>query len=193
MITRGTFLSKALAVGLLVLPIAAAWFAGAFALSQWRQGRDLIDEQIEQFERLRSVANFHGSATLVEENNFAAPTYLLGNEPSPVLAAELQSKLRMLASQHGVDIVQASDLKPEDGGNGFVRLGLHLEMTGRQDGIRAVLAEIESSVPWLFTDSIQFRGGFGGGLSYLEEPPSSLGFDIWGLVPAQVAKTETQQ
>jgi hypothetical protein len=192
MIMRGTILSKLLALLLLVLPFGAAAFAGNIFWEQWQNRNAELAVGLDQYDRTRAVASFDASTLTSSHSEEWIKRFALGEGRPAVLTANLQSKIRELAQQKGVEILQAGDLKFDMQEDGFTRLGVHIEMSGKQDGVVSVIHQMQQSQPWLFFDNVQFRSGYLVGATMAEEPPHFVSMDVWGIAPAGPESLATQ-
>ncbi len=185
MIGKSRILSKLGAIGILLLAFVPLGLAALYVAEQQRSKENDIQDIADKYDRFRSVASFDVSKLEAGAGQDTNVKLFLGEGPPAVLTSSLQARLREIAVQRGVDIIQAGELKPVDIGTGLVKLGVRLEMSGPQQGIHSVLQQIEQSVPWLFAENIQLRSGFIDVSEQATEPPLSLGLDVWGVVPVQ--------
>lgn len=181
---RGTAISKLLAVLLLAVPFGAAGFAGNLFWEQWQNRNAEMAQGLDQYDRTRAVASFDVASLTSSHLDEWIKRFALGEGQPAVLTANLQSKIRELAQQKGVEILQAGDLKFDVQEDGFARLGVHIEMSGKQDGIVSVIQQVQQSQPWLFLDNVQFRSGYLVGATMAVEPPHYVSMDVWGIAPA---------
>jgi Type II secretion system (T2SS), protein M subtype b len=178
-------LSHGIAAKTLALAILSAFLAPLFFGLWWvaiysAEQKLRIDDTLLQFDRFRSVAEFD-IAKLGQNLENSRPPVFLADGPRSVQTSALQSKIREMAAQRGVDILQAAELKPIQAAPGLQMLGVHVEMSGPVAGLHAVLQQVETSVPWLFIDNLQLRAGYADLAQ--GEPPLSLSADIMGVVP----------
>jgi Type II secretion system (T2SS), protein M subtype b len=192
MMLQGTALSKLLAVMLLAIPLGAVAFAGNFFWQQWKDQNSQIEAILDQYDHTRAVASFRADSLHSPRSDDWIKRASLGEGQPAVLMANLQSKIRELAVQKGVEILQAGDLKFDAQEDGFARLGVHIEMTGNQEGIVSVIAQVQQSEPWLFLDNVQLRSGYLSGASLAAEPPHFVSMDVWGIAPAETESLPKQ-
>jgi Type II secretion system (T2SS), protein M subtype b len=172
--------AKTLAL-LILLAILSPLFFWFWWLANYAAERRLrIDDTLLQYDRFRSIAAFDISKSGHSLEN-SRPLVFLADGPQSVQTSALQSRIREMAAQRGVDILQASELKPIVAAPGLQKLGIHVEMSGPVAGLHAVLQQIEISVPWLFVDNLQLRAGYADPSQ--GEPPLTLSADILGVVP----------
>jgi hypothetical protein len=179
MIRADALLRKCAALALLLLFLAPLFAAGFWTLAAYRNGESERQDMLDRFDRLRAVVAF-GKDAPKSAATLDVGRYLLGSGPPAVLSAGLQSRLREIAAQQGVEVLQASDLKPRQA-EGLTALGITVEMSGPAQGIHAVLQQLELSVPWLFIGKLQIRSGYTEGVSPDPEPPLVAVLDTWGL------------
>jgi Type II secretion system (T2SS), protein M subtype b len=180
---RGTVTSKFIAVLLLALPLGLAAYFGSYLWAQWQNREADLAAIIDQYDRARAVASYNADSLKSADSNERIKLYALGEGTPAVLTANLQSKIRELAAQKSVDILQAGDLKFEVQEDGFARLGVHIEMSGNQEGVVSVIEQVQKARPWLFLDNIQFRSGYLVGATMAVEPPHFVSMDVWGIAP----------
>jgi Type II secretion system (T2SS), protein M subtype b len=185
MMLQGTALSKLLAVLLLAVPFGAAAFAGNLLWEQWKNQNTEIAAILDQYDHARAVASFRAGSLNAPHSEDWIKRASLGEGQPAVLTAGLQSKIRELAVQKAVEILQAGDLKFDVQDDGFARLGVHIEMSGSQEGIVSVIAQVQQSQPWLFLDNVQLRSGYLSGAVMATEPPHYVSMDVWGIAPAE--------
>jgi hypothetical protein len=164
---------KSMAMVMLALPFAVLLM---LAQAIYLQREETITDAVENYDRLRSVAS-------VKLDEFEAETdsrgLFLSSGPASVVTAELQAKLREVAGQNQVEIIQASELKLPEATDGLTRLGIRLEMLGSSGGIQTMLKSINANVPRLYVDKVEFRSNEAAGQQV--EPPLWLGIDVWGI------------
>ncbi len=180
---RGTLLSKLIAVLLLAVPFGLAAFGGSFLWAQWQNRNTELAALIDRYDHARAVASFKVDSLKTSHSDEWIKLYALGEGTPAVLTANLQSKIRELAAQKTVDILQAGDLKFDVQEDGFARLGVHIEMSGNQDGVVSVIEQVQQARPWLFLDNVQFRSGYSVGANMAVEPPHFVSMDVWGIAP----------
>jgi hypothetical protein len=180
---QSRLLNKLLALAIALLLLAPLVFGAIYFSSRQAENAVAELEALDRYDRFRSVAAYDPAklAAAASEANLAR--YFLGSGSPAVVSASLQARLRELAQQRRVEIVQASDLKSEPIGTDMVKLGVRLELAGPFQGVHEVLQQIEASVPWLFLDNVQIRSGFFDASSMPVEPPMTVSLDVWGVVP----------
>jgi Type II secretion system (T2SS), protein M subtype b len=180
----GSRIHHKLAAIVVAILFAVPILLGGFAVLQ--ESRDLQTEwtdQIEQFDKIRSIANFDVSKMASEKNGAAIDTLVLGHEPTAILVAKLQAQLREVATQHGVDILQASDLTPIDIHVGLQKIGTRLEIVGPYQGMLELFRQIDQTTPLLLVANVELHSSFAEGNALQAEPPLSATIDVWGLAP----------
>jgi hypothetical protein len=180
----GSRIHHKLAAIVVAILFAVPILLGGFAVLQ--ESRDLQTEwtdQIEQFDKIRSIANFDVSKMASEKNGAAIDTLVLGHEPTAILVAKLQAQLREVATQHGVDILQASDLTPIDIHVGLQKIGTRLEIVGPYQGMLELFRQIDQTTPLLLVENVELHSSFAEGNALQAEPPLSATIDVWGLAP----------
>jgi Type II secretion system (T2SS), protein M subtype b len=165
-------------LGLLPVLLAGTWFRGTY-----RDGEEERQVLLERFDRTRAIAAYVADAEGAPDADAAHKLFIAAGTPA-VIAAELQARLRGIAAENGVDVLQASDLKADEQ-DGLARLGIRLEMSGPAAGIHAVLEQIDLSVPWLFAGNLLIRSGYADGQGQQFEPPLSIALDVYGVMLAE--------
>jgi Type II secretion system (T2SS), protein M subtype b len=180
----GSRIHHKLAAIVVAILFAVPILLGGFAVLQ--ESRDLQTEwtdQIEQFDKIRSIANFDVTKMASEKNGAAIDTLVLGHEPTAILVAKLQAQLREVATQHGVDILQASDLTPIAIHEGLQKIGTRLEIVGPYQGMIELFRQIDQVTPLLLVENVELHSSFAEGNALQAEPPLSATIDVWGLAP----------
>jgi Type II secretion system (T2SS), protein M subtype b len=169
--------SKIAALGILFAAVGAIAFA-AYQLAGGSTGEDTQALQ-ERYDRLRAIANFKG--TIARQSPASVASFFLSEGPPAVLSANLQAKLRDIATERGVEILQASDIQETELRPGLNKLGVRVQLVGPLKGIVGVVEEIEKQRPWLFADNVEFHSGYADGIPAEVEPSVTLAADVWGL------------
>lgn len=151
-----------------------------FIWLQWTTNEQAKSVLLANFDKFRAVASYDPQ-NLATDPNPAIP--FLGEGSSTGVTATLQAKIRELAAQRGVDVIQAADLPQKTLAEGLTQLGIRLDMAGPPQGVFAVLQQIEEAVPWLFVDNIQLRQNYVD-TNAQTEPTMALSLEVWGIVPA---------
>ncbi len=178
------FIAKLVALALLVcamipLLVVVLWL-NTWSGDQTKQ----IDLTLQKYDRFRSVAAFDVNSLGNKSDDFVS-LILLGNGPQAVLTSTLQARLREIAAQRGVEVLQAAELTPMDASTGMLKIGIRVEMSGPARGLHGVINQIEQSVPWLFLENVQLRAGYADPSQ--GEAPMTLGTDVWGVVMSTTA------
>jgi Tfp pilus assembly protein PilO len=171
--------SKLLAILLLALA-ATPFVAGGYnILSMLRAQPALHAEANEQALRLEAAAAVVPASQDVEAAKTFAGRVLLGKAPPAVLSAALQERLRTLAQQRGLTVVQASELT-SDATPPLSKVGLKLDVTGSSESILQFAAEVEQLEPWLAIEAAVLRSGFIDASPQQQEPLMTASLEIWG-------------
>jgi hypothetical protein len=104
---------------------------------------------------------------------------LVGNDPS-VTAAALQSRLAGIAEASGSTVTSFRQLEPVVK-DGFLDVGVGLDLRGKLDDIREVLAAIETSRPQIRISKAAFRAEGRGGAE-AEEPMLDVRLEVHGVL-----------
>jgi hypothetical protein len=131
---------------------------GLWIYTAWKNGNEVIADDLANFERLRSVAAYkkvlENLDTKANEEIYA--NLFLSDGTAAVISADLMTRLKQLAASRGVEIMQASDLQPKNEGP-ITLVGGSLQMTGTIQGIYSLAQEIELTNPVLFIDRLDIR------------------------------------
>jgi hypothetical protein len=171
--------SKLLAI-LLLLAVTAPLVASAYnILTLLRDQPALEAEANEQALRLEAAAAVVPASQDVDATKTFSGRVLLGKAPPAVLSAALQERLRSLAQQRGITVVQASELT-SDVTAPLSKVGLKLDVTGSSDSILQFAAEVEQLEPWLAIEAAVLRSGFIDASPQQQEPLMTASLEIWG-------------
>lgn len=174
-------MSKSKSAGMMLLLVAPFIAAAGITWLVYSDKAARLAEAQAQLENMLRIANTDVGQYATVSISEVAKNSSLGTDTPAVLAANLQSRLREIASANGVDIYQASDLAMAEAENGVQKVGLRLEMSGPFKGVHTFVLQIEQSVPWLFVDNFQLRSGYLDGNPLAVEPPMQMTLDVWGL------------
>jgi hypothetical protein len=171
--------SKLLAV-LLLLLVATPFVAGGYNMLTLLRGQPSLEaEANEQALRLEAAAAVIPASQDVEAAKTFAGRVLLGKASPAVLSAALQERLRVLAQQRGITVVQASELT-SDVTPPLSKVGLKLDVTGSSESILQFAAEVEQLEPWLVIEAAVLRSGFIDTSPQQQEPLMTASLEIWG-------------
>jgi Type II secretion system (T2SS), protein M subtype b len=182
------FTDKVTGLLLMLLALAPIALAGWFMWTSYGSKAEETAEMADRYDRLRSIAAFNPDKLLATGSENPVSKYFLGEGTPAILTASLQAKIRELAGQQGVEVVQASELSLPVEDAAISKLGIRLEMSGPAKGILAILSGIEASEPWLFVGNVQLRSGFAEGVDESAEPPMTIGMDVWGVIAKPAVK-----
>jgi Tfp pilus assembly protein PilO len=171
--------SKLLAILLLLLVVAPLVAGGYNIFSLLRSQPALEAETNDQTLRLEAAAAVEPSSQDAEAAKTFAGRVLLGKAPPAVLSAALQERLRALAQQRGITVVQASELT-SDVTPPLNKVGLKLDVTGSSESILQFASEIEQLEPWLAIEAAILRSGFVDTSPQQQEPLMTASLEIWG-------------
>jgi hypothetical protein len=171
--------SRLLAI-LLLLLVATPFVAGGYSILTLLRGQPALEaETHEQVLRLEAAAAVVPASQDVEAAKTFAGRVLLGKAPAAVLSATLQERLRALAQQRGITVVQASELT-SDVAPPFSKVGLKLDVMGSSESILQFAAEVEQLEPWLAIEAAVLRSGFIDTSPQQQEPLMTASLEIWG-------------
>jgi Type II secretion system (T2SS), protein M subtype b len=183
------FSSLAVLISPLVLaaiPIGLAWMSYVKKVEDYQVAE-------ETYVRLARIARSDIPLATAEDVSKLLTDVALGNDTPAILGAGLQSRLRDIAQQNGLEVVQVADMElaagttPEE--SQIQRIGVRVDLSGAAKGAHSFLASIETMKPWLFIDNVRIQSGFIEGAESETEPPMQLSLDVWGLrlLPAKKA------
>jgi hypothetical protein len=184
-------MSRSFLASLLVLlsPVLIAAIPIALAWASYVQKVETYKLSEETYVRLAQIAKVAVPVTSSDDVNTLLADVSLGNDTSAILGAGLQSKLREIAQQNGLEVIQAADMETAptpEGDSAPQRIGIRIDVSGPTKGVHSFLTSIEVMKPWLFVDNVRLQAGSIEGAEATIEPPMQLSLDVWGLRLASV-------
>jgi hypothetical protein len=173
---------KATALGLLMLVMAAAYFAlvspvlnfyesNAQRLEQRRELLRRDQNAVHDLPRLRALAKRRPKPSPGDD-------LLLTGASDAVAAAELQLTLKEMIEENGARIASASTLPPESAG-GFQRVGVRVAFSGDLQSLTTVLAGIETAHPIFSLGNLELHVADVSGEGD-ENPSLAIALDVFG-------------
>ena len=154
------FLSRLLALALLVLVIGVAWISIAEPI---RAAFDAQEARIERATELlaryeRALDDEAGLRAEIEglRKSDGSPDPFLKGDSTQIIAANLQNQIQTLVAGEPGDI-RSIQVLPESVEDGFEKIGLRVTLTAGIPTMQKVFYDIESSVPALFIDNLDVR------------------------------------
>jgi hypothetical protein len=172
-------LSRSLAVLLLLLALTPLVFIGLRTINVLTEQREAIATAEEQLQRLEAASSIAPSVQDLDSLKVFSGRFLLGRAPPPVLAAALQERLRGLAQERGVAVIQASEI-PSQLSPPLIKVGLKLDVEGPEQAVLDLAEEIERLEPWLRIEAVALRSGFIDTSAQQQEPLMTASLEIWG-------------
>jgi len=170
---------------LLVLTAVTGLFL-LFAIWQWSSDRTEIDEALQAYDKVRAVAAYRLPPE-GDQSSDLPETIFLPDAPDAVVAADLQARIRQMASAHGVDLMRADGLPLKEEG-GLKMTGARVEMNGTLTGIYGVLHDIDTSMPVLATPRAALRNINGSAGDAQADTRLVLDIDIVGFLKLRAAE-----
>lgn len=152
---RGQFVAVAL---LLIVAIVAMKL---IALPLWdlyhETGDDIFDmrQDISRYYVLAELPALEQLAERLRRDDPLAPVSFSGDNAA-LAAAELQQRLQDAAKKNGVKVISLRTLPPESDGP-LERIAVEARMQAEIVGLRNMLFELETGVPYMFLDQLNIR------------------------------------
>jgi Type II secretion system (T2SS), protein M subtype b len=166
-------------IGLVALPMMLICFVSWYGMNKWQD--NVFDLALKRA-RLQGVVDYGGSPNLQVSANTNARDHLVGSEDTPSQRAALQSKIKDLAAQRGLQILQASEVATETVVEPLKRIRLRFELTGIWTDALRFAEDIETQNSWLFIDTVTLRSFEQEGVQPTGEPQVQMSIAISGLV-----------
>jgi general secretion pathway protein M len=154
------FLSRLLALALLVLVIGVAWLLigepirVAFDAQEARIVR--ASELLQRYEKaLDDEPDLRAEIERLRKTDGSPDPFLKGDS-TQIIAANLQNQIQTLVAGEPGDI-RSIQVLPELAEDGFEKIGLRVTLTADIPTMQKILYDIESSVPALFIDNLDIR------------------------------------
>lgn len=151
---------KLAAVGLL---LAVLFLIYLFLLKPWLDSYAQLGESLESQQDLRerfsrvAAGRDELEARLEELKSRAThrPLFIKGASET-LAAAALQEQVSQYIQNGGGSVLSIEAMQPQEEGS-FAAVGVRVQFTGRYEAIYRALHSIESSVPYLFVEEMDFR------------------------------------
>ena len=154
------FLSRLLALALLVVVIGVAWLLigepirVAFDAQEARIVR--ATELLQRYEKaLADEPNLRAEIESLRKNDGSPDPFLKG-ESTQIIAANLQNQIQTFVAGEPGDI-RSIQVLPESEEDGFEKIGLRVTLTAGIPTMQKIFYDIESSMPALFIDNLDIR------------------------------------
>jgi hypothetical protein len=112
----------------------------------------------------------------------------LAEQTQSLQLADLQTRIRDLSAQHGLQVLSASAAIDIDDKSSRRQLAIRAELSGNASSLNNFLKSVDASKPWLFVRYLQVRTGEIPGFQAQFEAPLSVTVEIWAAqfpVPRQ--------
>ena len=158
--TRQPLLSRALAIAILLLVVAAVGFGVILPLFGLLPGEGEAVEQQQhllagyQRQAARLPALQQRLAALKQEA--AGLTGIWPGTTAALAVAGLQGEVRRLVDAAGGQIRSAQEIPAKPDG-GFERIGLRLDLTVPMTGLPGLLKALDAHAPYIFLDTVELR------------------------------------
>lgn len=159
-LTRHPFLSRALALGILLLVVVMVGFGVILPLFGLLQGEG---EEVEQQQHL--LAGYQRQAARLPslqqrlaalKQEAAGLTGIWPGATAALAVAGLQGEVRRLVDAAGGQIRGAQEIPAKPDG-GFERIGLRLDLTVPMTGLPGLLKALDAHAPYIFLDTIELH------------------------------------
>ena len=151
-------ISKTLAVTILALLVVASVVVALPVVQQYQSNAEEIATLRQSLGRFQAIADYREKLTGQDgtvEPEFVQRWFLAKGLPA-IITADLQSRLKTIASTNGAQIVAANELKPRVV-DGMTYLGVRVNVKGSFAGVHKTIRAIETGVPYLFVENAAFR------------------------------------
>lgn len=160
MLKRGSLLSKAAAIGLLLSVIGVSYSLLVLpVMRDYRDYRAQIDQSrqlIARYEaRQTNVQSLEGRIKQLRSDRSFSSAFLKGQNPS-LAAANLQGRIGRLVQSLNGKLTSAQSI-PERGKERFQRVVVRTQVVLTTDAMRRLLYTLESARPYLFLDNVVVR------------------------------------
>ena len=151
--------SRRLAVGLLVLVLAAAF--AAIAIPVWMLHRyydKALAENADRLERFRRIAATRGELARQHEalRTKDIRRFFLRSGAPALSAAEAQDAVRGLVEGNGGRLITMQAPSTKDDGR-YRQVSVNVQMTANIFALRRILHALETNTPYLFIDNLVVR------------------------------------
>jgi len=144
-------LSRAAALGLVVLTLALAALAAVAPFARMAAGNEeiaIVNDQIVQQERLLRAA--------ARRPAHAARDMLVSGDTSGLAGAELQRVVTELARRSGLTL-RSTHVAPTKREADLAAVGVEVNLLGQMEGLRAFMHAIETGTPILFIETLSIK------------------------------------
>lgn len=176
---RGRALALAILLGIV---LAGAWLVISLRSAYSANAARIVDDRVA----LDRAAAMAAQDTEIDQwsagifRSLGERILLTGSDPS-VTSAALQSRLAETAATHQVDVTSFRPLDPTLR-EGFLDVGVELDVRGNLAGIGRLLTTIESSRPILVVEKARFRSEERGSQAAGHEPTIVLQVEVHGFL-----------
>ncbi len=176
--------SKALAVSLLLLVIAAVCIAVAVPVFLLHRHYDEAKaEQLDRLQRYQRVANTRPQLQkLLDEvkNKETAQNFLKNTSPA-LAAAEIQEVAQTVIEAHGGKLT-SMQISPHKDEAGYRQISLNVQLSGTMAALQKIIYDFEVTRPYLFINNLSLRSPLGrfSRVTPGIEPEFNLQFDLMG-------------
>ena len=179
---------QALAVGLLLLVIAAVWMVTVAPLSaKLGELQDRIEQERTMLGRLATASAEETAPADSRQKAVAARmnSLLIQGESESIRVSAVQSRVMEVLAIHRVKPRSTRNLTARERG-GFRLVGVQLHLTAPIEQLQAVLHQIEQHKPLLFVEALHISPiVIGGGAGEEERGMLEARFDVFGVEAKQ--------
>lgn len=170
---------KALVLLALAVPLPLAM---TFAVKSVQQDIDVFADVIARTNKLQSVVSYGREAKPADMLGDRAK-FFIAQQTRSLQIADLQSKLRDLATTSGLQIQSAADIPKQPGEDELDGIKIHMEMVGPPMALMTFVSAAERAEPWLFLKTLQIQSSDQPGMQSATEPFLTVSADIWSALP----------
>jgi hypothetical protein len=171
----------ALVLVVLFLPIL---LVSGLVIRDVKQNIDDVAELVAQRGKLQSILAYGASIQPVAVPEGHSKLFL-APQARALQAADLQSKLRDLALQSGLQIQSAAEITGRANESELAGIKIHMEMVGTSAALMTFVSAAERTEPWMFFKALQIQSGDQLGIQAATEPYLTVSADLWSALPPE--------
>lgn len=141
-----------------LLVSALTTLVGLFLNQANLSNKEMIEQQLAKFDRLRSIAAFKiivSQNSSVSEGDLSTQPFFAAGTPA-IVTAQLLTNLKAIAAAHSLEILRAADLPTKAEGSLNLVEGT-LDLSGNMANVFALVQDIESAKPALFIEKLDMH------------------------------------
>jgi hypothetical protein len=174
---------RAIVLMVLLLPILVI---PGLVVRDVKQNIDDVTELVVHKGKLQSIVAYGASSKPVAVPDGHSKLFL-APQARALQAADLQSKLRDVALQSGLQIQSAAEIAGQAIEGELEGIKIHMEMVGTSAALVAFVSAAERAEPWLFFKALQIQSGDQLGIQAATEPYLTVSADLWSALPPETS------